>query len=170
VHIHASLQEGGGSHPGAEGQSIFVRWTRSWGIARYSEIQPTSRMVEAGFTMEAMLRFNRVFQAWLVANGKILKRRTISRSQLKNFDRLVWLFGDRCLPRGTRRRHRHRQEIGRVKNLAHAPLLTGQSVPRAQARPIGAQGTVDRPDGMSGHGAEKPGFANCRHTSVSLGS
>jgi SAM-dependent methyltransferase len=100
--IHAALRAGGRAIilvP--EGQSIYCSLDEELGHwRRYSEDQLRQRMVEAGFTVEAMLRFNRVSRPGWWFNGKILKRRTISRSQLKNFDRLVWLFRriDRSLP------------------------------------------------------------------------
>jgi glycosyltransferase involved in cell wall biosynthesis len=92
--IHAALREGGRAIilvP--EGQSIYCSLDEELGhFLRYSEDQLRQRMVEAGFTVEAMLRFNRISRPGWYVNGTILKRRTISRSQLKNFDRLVWLF------------------------------------------------------------------------------
>ena len=92
--IHAALFEGGRAIilvP--EGQSIYCSLDEELGhFRRYSEDQLRGRMVEAGFKVEAMLRFNRISRPGWWFNGKILKRRTISRSQLKNFDRLVWLF------------------------------------------------------------------------------
>ncbi|MCU1238355.1 MAG: glycosyl transferase, family 2 [Candidatus Solibacter sp.] len=92
--IHAALREGGRAIilvP--EGQSIYCSLDEELGHwRRYSEEQLRARMVEAGFTVEAMLRFNRVSRPGWWWNGKVLRRRTISRSQLKNFDRLVWLF------------------------------------------------------------------------------
>jgi glycosyltransferase involved in cell wall biosynthesis len=92
--IHAALCEGGRAVilvP--EGQSIYCSLDEELGhFRRYSEEQLRGRMVEAGFTVEAMLRFNRISRPGWWLNGKILKHRTINRSQLKNFDRLVWLF------------------------------------------------------------------------------
>jgi glycosyltransferase involved in cell wall biosynthesis len=100
--IHAALAEGGRAIilvP--EGQSIYCSLDEELGhFRRYSEDQLRGRMVQAGFKVEAMLRFNRVSRPGWWLNGKILKRRSISRGQLKNFDRLVWLFRriDRHLP------------------------------------------------------------------------
>jgi SAM-dependent methyltransferase len=92
--IHAALQDGGRAIilvP--EGQSIFSSLDEELGHwRRYSEEQLRLRMTEAGFVVEAMLRFNRISRPGWWLNGKILKHRTISRHQLKNFDRLVWLF------------------------------------------------------------------------------
>jgi len=92
--IHAALVEGGRAIilvP--EGQSIYCSLDEELGhFRRYSEDQLRGRMVQAGFKVEAMLRFNRVSRPGWWLNGKILNRRSISRGQLKNFDRLVWLF------------------------------------------------------------------------------
>jgi len=76
-----------------EGQSIFSSLDEELGHwRRYSEGQLRLRMTEAGFNVEALLRFNRAARPGWWLNGKILKRRTISRFQLKNFDRMVWLI------------------------------------------------------------------------------
>jgi glycosyltransferase involved in cell wall biosynthesis len=76
-----------------EGQRLFNSLDKELGhCRRYSEDQLRLRMTETGFAVEAMLRFNRISRpAWWL-NGRILKRRTISRTQLKNFDRMVSLF------------------------------------------------------------------------------
>jgi glycosyltransferase involved in cell wall biosynthesis len=92
--IHALLQEGGRAVilvP--EGQNIFNSLDEELGHwRRYSEDQLRQRMTEAGFDVEAMLRFNRISRPGWWLNGNILRRRTISRVQLRNFDRLVWLW------------------------------------------------------------------------------
>jgi glycosyltransferase involved in cell wall biosynthesis len=76
-----------------EGQSIYNSLDEELGhCRRYSEDQLRQRMTEAGFDVEAILRFNRASRPGWWLNGTILKRRTISRAQLKNFDRLVWLW------------------------------------------------------------------------------
>ncbi len=75
-----------------EGQSIYCSLDEELGHwRRYSEDQLRTRMVEAGFEVETILRFNRSSTPGWWLNGKILKRRTISRVQL-NYDRLVWLW------------------------------------------------------------------------------
>jgi glycosyltransferase involved in cell wall biosynthesis len=75
------------------GQSIYNSLDRELGhFRRYSEDQLRQRMTEAGFEMETVLRFNRSSLPGWWLNGTILKRRTISRLQLKTFDRLVWLL------------------------------------------------------------------------------
>jgi len=76
-----------------EGQSVYNSLDEELGhCLRYSEDQLRQRMMEAGFDVETILRFNRVSRPGWWLNGSILKRRTISRAQLKNFDRFVWLW------------------------------------------------------------------------------
>jgi glycosyltransferase involved in cell wall biosynthesis len=76
-----------------EGQSIFNSLDEELGhCRRYSEQQLRQRMMDAGFDVQKILRFNRASRPGWWLNGSILKRRTISRLQLKNFDRLVWLL------------------------------------------------------------------------------
>jgi glycosyltransferase involved in cell wall biosynthesis len=75
-----------------EGQSIFNSLDEELGhCRRYSVEQLRQRMTDAGFDVEIVLPFNRASRPGWWLNGTILKRRTISRLQLKNFDRLVWL-------------------------------------------------------------------------------
>jgi len=84
-----------------EGQRIFNSLDEELGhMRRYSEDQLRQRMTDAGFNVEKVLRFNRASRPGWWLNGTILKRRTISRLQLKNFDRLVWLWRriDNSLP------------------------------------------------------------------------
>ncbi len=86
-----------------EGQSVYNSLDEELGhCLRYSEAQLRQRMTEAGFHVEAILHFNRASRPGWWLNGTILKRRTISRAQLKNFDRFVWLWRriDRSLPWG----------------------------------------------------------------------
>lgn len=67
---------------------------------RYTRDGLSALLSESGFTVEEMIDFNRVsLPAW-IWNGKILKRETFSRIQLKLFDSFVWLFRriDRFLP------------------------------------------------------------------------
>ena len=59
---------------------------------RYSEEELSSKVRAAGFQLETLIRFNRPTRpAWFL-NGRILKRRTISRFEIFFFDRLVWLW------------------------------------------------------------------------------
>jgi glycosyltransferase involved in cell wall biosynthesis len=92
--IHETLQDGGRAIilvP--EGQGLFNSLDEELGhCRRYSEDDLRRRMTEAGFAVETMLRFNRVSRPGWWLTGKVLKRRSISRFQLKNFDRMVWFF------------------------------------------------------------------------------
>ncbi len=84
-----------------EGQSIYGSLDEALGHhLRYSEELLHQRMTEAGFVVEEMLRFNRMSRPGWWLNGKVLNKTDISRFQLKNFDRLVWLWRriDRFLP------------------------------------------------------------------------
>lgn len=84
-----------------EGQSIFGSLDEALGHhLRYSEELLRQRMQDAGFVVEEMLRFNRMSRPGWWFNGKILNKTGISRFQLKNFDRLVWLWRriDQYLP------------------------------------------------------------------------
>jgi glycosyltransferase involved in cell wall biosynthesis len=92
--IHATLQDGGRAIilvP--EGQGLFNSLDEELGHRRrYSEDELRRRMSEAGFVVETVLRFNRISRPGWWWNGKVWKRRTISRFQLKTFDRMVWFF------------------------------------------------------------------------------
>ena len=75
------------------GQSIYNSLDEELGhFRRYSEDQLRERMTAAGFDVDTILRFNRASRPGWWFNGTVLKRRTISRLQLKNFDRMVWLL------------------------------------------------------------------------------
>jgi glycosyltransferase involved in cell wall biosynthesis len=75
------------------GQSIYNCLDEELGhFLRYSEEQLRERMTAAGFHVETILRFNRASRPGWWLNGSILKKRTISRLQLRNFDRMVWLL------------------------------------------------------------------------------
>jgi len=85
------------------GQNLFNSLDEELGhFRRYSEEQLRARMTDAGFEVETILRFNRASRPGWWLNGSVLKRRTISRLQLRNFDRLVWLWRrvDSYLPWG----------------------------------------------------------------------
>jgi len=92
--IRCMLQDGGRAVilvP--SGQSIFNSLDEELGhFRRYSEDQLRERMAAAGFDVETVLHFNRASRPGWWLNGTILKRRTISRLQLRNFDRMVWLL------------------------------------------------------------------------------
>jgi SAM-dependent methyltransferase len=91
--IHSMLRDGGRAVILVPcGQSIFNSLDEELGhFRRYSEDQLRQSMTEAGFNVETVLRFNRASRPGWWLNGTVLKRRTIGRIQLKNFDRLVWL-------------------------------------------------------------------------------
>jgi glycosyltransferase involved in cell wall biosynthesis len=67
---------------------------------RYSTAGLTSRMEAAGFEVERVFEFNRVTRPGWWWNGKVLRRRTFGRFQLKVFDALVpvWRRLDRMIP------------------------------------------------------------------------
>ena len=67
---------------------------------RYSHEQLRARMEEAGFQVERIIDFNRVSRYPWFMSGRILKRRELSITQMKIFDRLVWIWRrlDRHLP------------------------------------------------------------------------
>jgi SAM-dependent methyltransferase len=92
--IHSALEPGGRAIilvP--EGQGIYGSLDEALGHhLRYSELLLRERMEDAGFHVERVLRFNRMSRPGWWLNGKILNRTEISRFQLKNFDRLVWLW------------------------------------------------------------------------------
>jgi glycosyltransferase involved in cell wall biosynthesis len=76
-----------------EGPGLFSSLDEELGhCRRYSEDELRRRMTEAGLAVERVLRFNRISRPGWWWNGKILKRRTIGRLQLKAFDRMVWFF------------------------------------------------------------------------------
>lgn len=59
---------------------------------RYSQQELRLRMEEAGFEVTHMMEFNRATRPGWVWNGRMLKRRYLSRFQMGLFDRLVWLW------------------------------------------------------------------------------
>jgi glycosyltransferase involved in cell wall biosynthesis len=67
---------------------------------RYAHHELKSRMEEAGFRVEHILEFNRISRPAWNFSGRVLKRRTLGTTQLKIFDRFVWLWRgiDRSLP------------------------------------------------------------------------
>ena len=92
--IHNLLEQGGRAIILVPcGQSIYNSLDEELGhFRRYSEDQLRERMTQAGFDVETVLRFNRASRPGWWFNGTIRKKRTISRLQLRNFDRLVWLL------------------------------------------------------------------------------
>ncbi|PWU04517.1 MAG: glycosyl transferase [Terriglobia bacterium] len=59
---------------------------------RYSVAQLRAVFERAGFVVEKVLEFNRISRPGWYITGKLLKRSRISRTQLKLFDKLVWLW------------------------------------------------------------------------------
>jgi glycosyltransferase involved in cell wall biosynthesis len=102
--IHAALQPGGRAlilvpH----GQELYGRMDEVLGhYRRYSHDLLKARMEEAGFVVERILDFNRISRPGWYLNGRILKRASISRMQLRIFDASVWLWRvvDSWLPWG----------------------------------------------------------------------
>ena len=84
-----------------EGQSVFGTIDEALGhFRRYSEAELKSKMEQAGFQVEQIIRFNRVSRpAWFVS-GRILKRRSLEWNQMRLYDRFVWLWRriDKLLP------------------------------------------------------------------------
>ena len=76
-----------------QGQEIYGTLDEALGhYRRYSRDELQRKLEEAGFRVERMLEFNRISRPpWYVV-GRILRRKTISRFQLRIFDRLVWLW------------------------------------------------------------------------------
>jgi SAM-dependent methyltransferase len=76
-----------------EGQSVFGTIDEALGhFRRYSEAELKSKMEQAGFQVEQIIRFNRVSRpAWFVS-GRILKRRSLEWNQMRVYDRMVWLW------------------------------------------------------------------------------
>jgi SAM-dependent methyltransferase len=84
-----------------EGQSVFGTIDEALGHERrYSEEELRAKMEAVGFTVERILKFNRVSRpAWFVS-GRILKRRSLEWNQMRIYDRMVWLWRkiDKWLP------------------------------------------------------------------------
>jgi hypothetical protein len=67
---------------------------------RYGAGELEGRMVQAGFRMERALPFNRVTRPGWRLNGRVLRRESLGRLQLRLFDGLVplWRRIDHLLP------------------------------------------------------------------------
>jgi len=84
-----------------QGQEIYGTLDEVLGhFKRYSEEDLRARMEEAGFHMERVLHFNHVTRPGWYVNGRILKRTSFGRVQLRVFDTLVpfWRVIDKSLP------------------------------------------------------------------------
>jgi 2-polyprenyl-3-methyl-5-hydroxy-6-metoxy-1,4-benzoquinol methylase len=69
-------------------------------LRRYSTAELHAKMTAAGFHVERILKFNRMTYLGWFLNSRILRRRTLSRMQLRVFELLVpvWRRIDRFLP------------------------------------------------------------------------
>src|SRR5437773_1927811 len=92
--IHSALRPGGRAiilvpH----GQEIFGTLDVALGhYRRYSHQELKTKMEQVGFQVERILDFNRISRpAWYVS-GRILKRQTLGRGQMRVFDLFVWLW------------------------------------------------------------------------------
>jgi 2-polyprenyl-3-methyl-5-hydroxy-6-metoxy-1,4-benzoquinol methylase len=76
-----------------EGMSVYGTLDKVLGhCRRYSEQELRTKMTEAGFVVERVLKFNRVTRPGWFVNGRILKKEVFSPFQLRVFDNLVWLW------------------------------------------------------------------------------
>jgi len=83
------------------GQSLFGQLDVALGHhRRYSRGQFRNVIEQAGFQVETIIDFNRISRPGWFLNGRILRRSTISRTQLRVFDALVplWRKIDSWLP------------------------------------------------------------------------
>lgn len=84
-----------------QGAGVYGTMDETLGhFRRYSKAELELRMAEAGFRVERILEFNRItYPGWFL-NGRILRRRHVSRVQLWFFDLLapVWKHIDARLP------------------------------------------------------------------------
>ena len=92
--IHAALRPGGRAIVLVpHGQEIYGTLDEVLGhYRRYSHLELQLKMEKAGFRVERILDFNRISRpGWYVA-GRLLKRTSLGRCQMKIFDRCVWLW------------------------------------------------------------------------------
>lgn len=84
-----------------QAESVYGTMDETLGhYRRYSKATLEGRMREAGFRVERVIEFNRItYPGWFL-NGRILRRRSVSRVQLWLFDLLVplWRRIDAWLP------------------------------------------------------------------------
>jgi glycosyltransferase involved in cell wall biosynthesis/phospholipid N-methyltransferase len=100
--IYAALRPGGRAIVLVpQGQRIYGSLDKALGhFRRYSREELQRKMELAGFRVERIVEFNRIsYPAWYVTS-RVLRKKTISRFQLRIFDSLVWLWKriDRVLP------------------------------------------------------------------------
>lgn len=100
--IHSALEPGGRAIilvP--QDQSVYGTLDEVLGhFRRYSKTDLKSLMERAGFEVEQVFEFNRVTRPGWWWNGRVLRRRTFGRFQLKVFDMLVplWRLLDGVIP------------------------------------------------------------------------
>jgi glycosyltransferase involved in cell wall biosynthesis len=100
--IYSALESGGRAIilvP--QDQSVYGTLDEVLGhFRRYSTADLRSRMEAVGFEVERVFEFNRVTRPGWWWNGRVLRRRTFGRLQLKVFDALVpvWRSVDRMIP------------------------------------------------------------------------
>jgi glycosyltransferase involved in cell wall biosynthesis len=100
--IHSALEAGGRAIilvP--QDQSVYGTLDEVLGhFRRYSAAELKARMEAAGFEVERIFEFNRVTRPGWWWNGRVLRRRTFGRFQLRVFDALVplWRRLDRTIP------------------------------------------------------------------------
>ena len=94
ANIHSALRPGGRAiilvpHD----QRIFGSLDVALGhYRRYEHRELKERMEQAGFRVERILEFNRVSRYPWWFSGRVLKRESLSTTQMKIFDRLVWFW------------------------------------------------------------------------------
>jgi len=100
--IYCSLTDGGRAIVLVpQGANAFGTLDRELGhVRRYSKAELERKMTAAGFRVTHMIEFNRVSYPGWILNGKILKRRSLSRIQLHALNLLIPLLRhiDRFLP------------------------------------------------------------------------
>ncbi len=100
--IHSALAPGGRAIVLVpQDQSIYGTLDEVLGhYKRYSEEDLRARMEEAGFRVERVLHFNHITRPGWYVNGRILRRTSFGRIQLRAFDALVplWRIIDGWLP------------------------------------------------------------------------
>ena len=75
------------------GQEIFGTLDVALGhYRRYSHAELKEKMEKAGFRVDRILDFNRISRFPWYISGRILKRKTLGTTQMKVFDRFVWLW------------------------------------------------------------------------------
>lgn len=100
--LHSALGPGGRAIVLVpQGENVYGTMDETLGhYRRYSRSALESRMRHAGFQIERIIEFNRItYPGWFI-NGRILRRRSVSRVQLWLFDLLVplWKRIDAFLP------------------------------------------------------------------------